>query len=142
MVEAECVDAADVWLGWVEEEDGGAAATGALDGAAAVGGGGGDELVGGCVGDGLVEGEEGEEGRKTKGMVPSRPVVLVLRWGMEREVRCGVRKVDVQPAPRIRRVVGGGVEGIMGREGGGCGEGRQGNGGREWGERGWEGMVV
>lgn len=36
---------------------------------------------------GGAEEEEEEEGRKMKGMVPSRPVVLVRAWGMEREVR-------------------------------------------------------
>lgn len=38
----------------------------------------------------LVDGG-GEEGWKTKGMVPARAVVLVRAWGMEREVRCGRR---------------------------------------------------
>jgi len=68
------------------------------------GGAGGEEV------DGWMGGGDGKEGRKTKWMVPGRPVVLVQAWGMEREVRWGRRKVDVQPAPRMRRVVGGGVD--------------------------------
>jgi len=60
----------------------------------------GGELAEGSVGGGNLEEvwlEEGcvgggkEEGRKTKGMVPARPVVLVQAWGMEREVRWGRR---------------------------------------------------
>ncbi len=34
--------------------------------------------------------------------VESRPVVVVAAWVMERAVRRGMRKVDVQPAPRMR----------------------------------------
>jgi len=36
-------------------------------------------------------------------MVPSRPVVEVAAWVMLCRFRSGRRKVDVQPAPRIRR---------------------------------------
>lgn len=62
-------------------------------------GGVGDEIGAVWVGEGRVDVESGgwwvegcvrgveEEGRKIKGMVPSRPVVLVRAWGMEREVR-------------------------------------------------------
>lgn len=102
--EAECVGNADVWSGAFKEGGGGgAAATGGLDGVVD------SAAAGGCVGVESVEAGGEVEGRKTKGMVPSRPVVLVLMWGIEREVRWGRRKVDVQPAPRMRRVVGGGV---------------------------------
>lgn len=47
-------------------------------------------------------------GSKRNGMVLSRPVVVVAAWAMWRRVRSGRRKVDVQPAPRIRRSTGGG----------------------------------
>ena len=34
--------------------------------------------------------------------VPSRPVVVVAAWVMCWDLRSGMRKVDVQPAPRMR----------------------------------------
>jgi len=36
-------------------------------------------------------------------MVPERPVVEVAAWEMLRRFRSGIRKVEVQPAPRIKR---------------------------------------
>lgn len=42
-------------------------------------------------------------GLNLKGMVPSRPVVVVAAWLIFEALRRGSRKVDVQPAPRIRR---------------------------------------
>ena len=41
-------------------------------------------------------------GSNLKGMVPSRPVVLVAMCDFLRVVRRGRRKVEDQPAPRIR----------------------------------------
>jgi len=46
-------------------------------------------------------------GSKLKGVVPSRPEVEVATKLMDCWVRRGRRKVDVQPAPRMRRSTGG-----------------------------------
>ena len=48
-------------------------------------------------------------GSKLKGRVPSRPEVEVATKLMVSRERRGRRKVDVQPAPRMRRSTGGGV---------------------------------
>lgn len=42
-----------------------------------------------------------ESGSKVKGMVLSRPVVVVAAWVICSFASCGMRKVDVQPAPRM-----------------------------------------
>ena len=44
-----------------------------------------------------------------KGMLPWRPSRVVAACGIRCCVRRGLRYWDVQPAPRIRRVVAGGV---------------------------------
>ena len=49
--------------------------------------------------------KEGEEGSNLKGSVPGRPVVEVAAWLIWRASRRGIRKVEVQPAPRIRMEV-------------------------------------
>jgi len=72
-------------------------------------------------------------------MVPSRPVVVVAAWGIWRLERRGRRKVVVQPAPRIRRV----VCCIVGLFGGelecyGCGQETM---SMEWSSRGKKGRV-
>ena len=48
-------------------------------------------------------------GSKLKGVVPSRPEVEVATKLMDSWESSGRRKVDVQPAPRMRRSTGGGV---------------------------------
>lgn len=42
-------------------------------------------------------------GSNLKGMVSSLPVVVVAANVILEDLRRGIRKVDVQPAPRIRR---------------------------------------
>lgn len=43
-----------------------------------------------------------ERGSKANGIVESRPERVVAAYVTERAVQRGVRKVEVQPAPRIR----------------------------------------
>lgn len=65
------------------------------------------EALGRCVYGSVSE----ESGLKVKGMVVEEPERVVAAWVMWEEVRRGSRKVDVQPAPRMRREIGsGGVE--------------------------------
>jgi len=46
-----------------------------------------------------------EEGSKVYFRVPERPVVVVAACVMCWETRSGMRNCDVQPAPRMRRVM-------------------------------------
>lgn len=49
-----------------------------------------------------------DEGLNLKGMVPSRPVVVVAACVILRDWRRGMRKVEVHPAPRISISTGSG----------------------------------
>lgn len=49
-----------------------------------------------------------DEGSNLKGMVPSRPVVVVAAWVILEDWRRGRRKVEVHPAPRISMSTGSG----------------------------------
>ena len=50
-----------------------------------------------------------ESGENVKGIVVSEPERVVAAWVILLEVRRGSRKVDVQPAPRMRRETGEGA---------------------------------
>lgn len=43
-----------------------------------------------------------DRGSKANGIVESRPERVVAAYVMERAVQSGMKKVEVQPAPRIR----------------------------------------
>lgn len=55
--------------------------------------------------------EEEREGSYLKGIVPGRSVVDVAAWVRVVVLRRGRRKVEVQPAPSIRRSTGVGERG-------------------------------
>ena len=58
-----------------------------------------------------------DDGSKVKGMVLSWPLRVVAAYVIEWDWRRGIRKVDVQPAPRMRMSTDEGGE-VVGGEGG------------------------
>ena len=59
----------------------------------------------------LLKGMVSEEsGSNLNGIVPSRPVVVVAACVTAADFSCGIKKIEVQPAPSIRKSTEGGFE--------------------------------
>ena len=51
-----------------------------------------------------------ESGSNLNGIVPSRPVVVVAACVTALNFSCGIKKIEVQPAPSMRKSTKGGFE--------------------------------